>query len=182
VGGPSVFPPLPEGLLDMVYGGSSWKADEGTARQRRGMYTYWKRMLTYPSAAVFDAPARDMTCVRRLRTNTPMQALTLLNDEVFMDAARSMARSILAEAPKDPAQRLRSLLLRCVAREPDETEEQALLAYLESQQALLRRQPAEQVLALLNIPGDGGVDRIEEAAWALLCRAVLNLDETITRG
>lgn len=182
VGGPSVFPPLPEGLLDMVYGGSSWKADEGDARQRRGMYTYWKRMLTYPTAAVFDAPARDMVCVRRLRTNTPMQALTLLNDEVFMDAARTMARSLLAETPSDPAERLRQLFLRCMAREPDALEQQALLSYLDSQTALLRKQPVAQVAELLNAPGAAGEAPVEAAAWTLLCRAVLNLDETITRG
>lgn len=182
VGGPSVFPPLPEGLLDMVYGGTSWKADEGEARLRRGMYTYWKRMLTYPTAAVFDAPARDMTCVRRLRTNTPMQALTLLNDEVFMEAARSMARSLISEIPADPEARLRMLFLRCVAREPDAMEAQALLAYLDGQRSILRQQPAESVQALLNNSGGGGEAGIEEAAWTLLCRAVLNLDETITRG
>lgn len=182
VGGPSVFPPLPDGLLSMVYGGAQWKADEGEARQRRGMYTYWKRMLTYPSAAVFDAPARDMVCVRRLRTNTPMQALTLLNDEVFMDAARSMARTVLAESPPDPALRLRALFLRCVAREPDAMEAKTLLAYLDSQQLLLSHQPQEQLRALLNIPdGDDNVG-VEEAVWTMLCRAVLNLDETITRG
>jgi hypothetical protein len=138
-------------------------------------------MLTYPTAAVFDAPARDMVCVRRLRTNTPMQALTLLNDEVFMDAARSMAQSLLAEVPADPAERLRVLFLRCVAREPDAMETQALMAYLDTQVDLLRQQPAEQLQALLKADGTAEAD-IEEAAWTLLCRAVLNLDETITRG
>src|SRR5690606_6281247 len=85
IGGPSVFPPLPDGLLQFVYGGFNWNTDTGANRYRRGMYTYWKRMLPYPTAAVFDAPARDMVCVRRIRTNTPMQVLTLLNDEVFME-------------------------------------------------------------------------------------------------
>jgi len=181
VGGPSVFPPLPDGLLDMVYGGGGWKAQEGEAVQRRGMYTYWKRMLTYPTAAVFDAPARDMTCVRRLRTNTPMQALTLLNDEVFMEAARNMARSLIAEVPDDPERRLRILFLRCVAREPDALEAGAMLGWLDEQRALLREQPVEELRSLTAGNG-GGEALIDEAAWTLLCRAVLNLDETITRG
>ncbi|MBX3178199.1 MAG: PSD1 domain-containing protein [Candidatus Hydrogenedentes bacterium] len=181
IGGPSVFPPLPEGLLEMVYGGFKWHTDEGPARKRRGMYTYWKRMLTYPTAAVFDAPARDMTCVRRLRTNTPMQALTLLNDEVFMESARAMAESLLAEAPAGPEQRLRALFLRCLAREPDTVEVETMLAWLDTQRALLAEEPADQVRALTGREGTGPQD-IEAAAWTLLCRAVLNLDETITRG
>lgn len=184
VGGPSVFPPLPEGLLDFVYGGFTWTVDTGANRHRRGMYTYWKRMLPYPTAAVFDAPARDMVCVRRIRTNTPMQALTLLNDEVFMEAARALARDLLENTPDDPAARLRALFMRCLSREPDAEEAQAMLAYLDEQQAVLAGQPAEKVQALLNVEGgDENADaQVRQAAWTLLCRAVLNLDETITRG
>jgi len=181
IGGPGVFPPLPDGLLDCVYGGFSWTTDTGEARHRRGMYTYWKRMLPYPTAAVFDAPARDMVCVRRLRTNTPMQALTLLNDEVFMDAARTMADDLIRSTPEDPATRLRALFMRCLSRQPDPKEEAAMLAYLSDQTALLAAQPIETVQALV-LPAEGKEARPEQAAWTLLCRVVLNLDETITRG
>ncbi len=184
VGGPSVFPPLPDGLLQFVYGGFNWETDTGADRQRRGMYTYWKRMLPYPTAAVFDAPSRDMVCVRRLRTNTPMQALTLLNDEVFMDAARSMAATILSESPLDSESRMRDLFMRCLSRYPDQMEAEALLEYLAEQRELLSQQSPDLVAALLNStePTTDPAVQIERAAWTLVCRAVLNLDETITRG
>lgn len=181
VGGPSVFPPLPDGLLDFVYGGFKWEADTGPDRHRRGVYTYWKRMLPYPAASVFDAPAREMVCVRRLRSNTPMQALTLLNDEVFMEAARAMAADLIRNTPEDPAMRLRALFMRCLAREPDPVEARAMLAYLDEQKAILAGQPADQVRALIQAEVAEST-RVQLAAWTLLCRVVLNLDETITRG
>ncbi len=183
VGGPSVFPPLPDGLLQFVYGGFQWKTDTGADRHRRGMYTYWKRMLPYPTAAVFDAPARDMVCVRRLRTNTPMQALTLLNDEVFMEAARRMAATLLQEVPQDDAQRIETLFLRCLARTPDEVERDAMMDYLTTQRTLLRAQTPE-LLQALSAGGEttDTEQQVEQALWTLISRAVLNLDETITRG
>jgi mono/diheme cytochrome c family protein len=183
VGGPSVFPPIPDGLMQFVYGGFKWNTDTGQNRYRRGMYTYWKRMLPYPAASVFDAPARDMVCVRRIRTNTPMQALTLLNDEVFMEAARSMATALLAETQPDPASRIHALFMRCLSRGPDAMEQKALLAYLDEQRSLLAAQNPEALMALLKVGEDESNEiLVERAAWTLLCRAVLNLDETITRG
>jgi len=141
-------------------------------------------MLPYPTAAVFDAAARDVTCVRRIRTNTPMQALTLLNDDVFMEAARSMAAELLQNTPDDPAARIRALYMRCLSRMPEPEEEQAMLAYLNTQEPLLAAEPEDHVNALL--PPDTQANtpdaRARQAAWTLLCRVVLNLDETITRG
>ncbi len=182
IGGPSVFPPLPDGLLQFVYGGFQWKTDTGADRYRRGMYTYWKRMLPYPTAAVFDAPARDMVCVRRLRTNTPMQALTLLNDEVFMEAARRMATTLLQEAPQDDVHRVTTLFMRCLARTPDTIERDAMMHYLTTQRALLRDQSPELLQALNGAFEADRAQQVEHAVWTLVSRAVLNLDETITRG
>ena len=112
-----------------------------------------------------------------------MQALTLLNDEVFMEASRSMADVLLAEAAPDSATRLRSLFMRCLSREPDAMEQEALLAYLDEQRTLLAGQAPEALMALLKVGKDESKEiLVERAAWTLLCRAVLNLDETITRG
>lgn len=160
MGGPSVMLPLPPGLIDTVYTeGQVWFEVEGPARHRRAVYTYMKRILPYPGLAGFDAPARDAACVRRARSNTPLQALSLLNDPFFFEAAEAMARRVALEAAGDAAARIRHAFLLCLARPPDDREEAWLADFLEAQTAA------------------HGEDR----AWTLLCRVLLNLDETITR-
>ena len=180
LGGPSVFPPLPPGVLTIVYGGGNpWDTDEGADRYRRGIYTFWKRTLPYPSATVFDAPVRDTACVRRVQSNTPLQALTLLNDTVFVEAARAMAKRLLNEAPADDAARIDYLFTLCVARTPDEQERGWVQDYLSTQRARLA-----QAGATADIATGGKIDgqKVQElAAWTLVCRALLNLDETITK-
>lgn len=171
IGGPSVYPPLPAGMLELVYGGTSWKPSEGPDKYRRGLYTFWKRTLPYPTAITFDCPARDVSVLKRVRSNTPLQALTQLNDPVFNEAAQAMARDVLAAPLKMRDDRLRLAFLRCTSRPPDTAELARLAAFLDAQQA---RYAAGELDPLGQAP--------EQAAWAALCRALLNLDETISRG
>src|SRR5439155_346261 len=116
--GPSVFPPQPGGLLEELYVPDHWTTSLGEDRYRRGLYTFWKRILTYTSFTVFDAPSRETACVRRTPTNTPLQALNLLNDPVFLEAARGLARRILTEAGPDARDRIAYGFRLCVARRP----------------------------------------------------------------
>lgn len=164
IGGPSVHPPVPQGLLALVYD-TNWTASEGDDLHRRGLYTYWKRTLPYPAASVFDAPARDTVCVRRIRSNTPLQALTMLNDPLTMEAAQALAIRVLREAPKDTASRVKHLYKLTLSRWPDEHE----LAWVT--EFLGRRFSGFT---------EAGADP-EQAVWTLVARAMLNLDETITR-
>ena len=156
IGGPSVFPPQPPGITDLSRGNLPWIVATGKDRYRRGMYTFWKRTSPYPSLSVFDAPTADTTTVRRSRSNSPMQALTTLNDEAYVEAARALAGRVMREAPADDTARLRYAFRLCVSREPDGYEKDAL-------STLLRKSGA----------GDQG--------WLDVARVLLNLDETITR-
>src|SRR5262245_40704804 len=102
IGGPSVFPPIPEGAMAVSFRSRSvWQTSNGENRYRRGMYTFWKRSVPYPALSVFDAPNADMACTRRIRSNTPLQALTTLNDAVFMEAAQALALRLWKEGGAD---------------------------------------------------------------------------------
>lgn len=176
IGGPSVKPPLPDGALSIVYPGEGWQVAEGDDRYRRGLYVYWKRTLPFPAAGTFDAPARDVACTRRVRSNTPLQALTLLNDPVFMEAARALAGRVMHEA-SDTQSRIARAFQLCTGRNPDPREQEWIAAFYERQLQRLAETPT--------IPDSlaaGEIKRAEHAAWTLVCRALLNLDETITRG
>jgi len=183
IGGPSVFPPQPEGVNSLSYGDFKWVESKGADRFRRGLYTFWKRTSPYAAFITFDAPAGDEACVRRVRTNTPLQALTLLNDTVFLEAARALARRALAEAPGCTSDRVRRAFRLCVAREPDGDELASLVSFVESKAEHFRAgngDPARIAYADPASPPEGD-DAAEQAAWTLLARVLLNLDETITR-
>jgi len=156
VGGPSVFSPQPPRVTDLSRGNLIWVDATGPDRYRRGMYTFWKRTSPYPSLAAFDAPPADFSTVRRNRSNTPLQALTTLNDVVFVEAARALAKRVVREAPADDAARLRHAFRLCLGREPDSAERDMLSTLL------AKEKPAED-------------------AWFGVARVLLNLDETITR-
>jgi hypothetical protein len=186
VGGPSIKPPLPDGALSLVYPGEGWAVAEGEDRYRRGMYVYWKRTLPYPASSMFDAPARDVAVVKRSRSSTPLQALTLMNDPVFVEAAQAFAKRIVAHGG-DAAARIRYAFMLCVSRPPDETELRSIEAFLNAQRAKLAGEPAKAPIALAADTSDGSdvsekSDDKELAAWVLVCRSLLNLDETITKG
>jgi hypothetical protein len=158
VGGPSVFPPQPDGIYRFTQIDKHWKASTGPDRYRRGMYTYFWRSAPHPDLTVFDAPEALSTCTRRNRSNTPLQALTLLNDQGFYEFAQALANRILREGSQDEQQRIAFAFRLCLGRQPSERERQAVLR-------LLRRQS----------------DAEPREAWLSVARVLLNLDEFITR-
>jgi mono/diheme cytochrome c family protein len=166
VGGPSIFPPQPEGIYRFTQIDKHWKATTGPDRYRRGLYTYFWRSAPHPGLTVFDAPDATTTCTRRNRSNTPLQALTLLNDQGYFELAQGLARRILREAQPDNAERLRHAFRLCLARGPSVAEQARLTE-------LLARQLAESEAS--------GEDAKQLAAWTTVARVLLNLDEFITR-
>jgi hypothetical protein len=137
VGGPSVYPPAPEFLFQppASYGPKTWAYDTGRDKYRRAMYTFRFRSVPYPMLQNFDAPTGDMACVRRVRSNTPLQALTTLNEPLFLESARALARKIVAEGGPDDAARLRYALRTCLSREPHADELQVLADFFAAQKA-----------------------------------------------
>jgi hypothetical protein len=156
VGGPSVFPPQPEGGNAASYGGFNWKTSTGPDRYRRGLYTFTKRTSPYAMFGLFDGPSGEACVARRDRSNTPLQALTLLNDQVFQEAARALAASTPGASPEA---RAALMFRRCVTRPPTPDELQALVAFYRQQREHMD----------------------DNAAWTAVARALLNLDETITK-
>ncbi len=184
IGGPPVFPPIPDGVLDLGFGGAmKWETSKGEDRYRRAMYTFWKRSVPYPSLSTFDAPNADLSCPRRIRSNTPLQALTTLNDKLFMEAAQGLALRVWKEGGSDDRSKLRFAFQLCTSRQPDQLEEQELLAMLQKEYENFQGKTAMAVYVsaadLDNIPPD--IDLHKVAAWTMVARVLLNLDETITR-
>jgi hypothetical protein len=183
VGGPSVNPPIPPGVMELSYGsrgwGTGWKESTGADRYRRGMYIQFLRTTPYPLLVNFDVPKSTVPACRRDRSNTPLQALNLLNDPVFLEAAQAFAVRVLTAAPKDFAGRIDAACKEALGRPPSATEKVRMQAYLEKQESLLKddAKAAEQ-LAPVELPG---VARREAAAWTALSSVLLNLDEFITR-
>jgi hypothetical protein len=179
IGGPSVLPPQPPGVTDLSRGNLIWVSATGPDRYRRGVYTFWKRTSPYPSLTVFDAPTADEATIQRIRSNTPLQALTTLNDEVFVEAAQAFAARLLKEIPSNDEARLRRGFRLCVAREPDAFERETLLTVLKTETQRFSRQPDIAKALLPKIPVK--VEPTQYAAWFGVARVLLNLDETITK-
>lgn len=180
IGGPSVLPPQPAGVTDLSRGNLIWVTATGPDRYRRGMYTFWKRTSPYPGLTVFDAPTADEATVQRIRSNTPLQALTTLNDEVFVEASQALALRLLKEVPQDDRARLRHGFRLCVSREPDEFECETLWKVLTQEQGRFRQKP-EGAAKLMLASAPAGITPAQYAAWFAVARVLLNLDETITR-
>jgi len=178
VGGPSVFPPQPEGVMSLGQSNRAWKTDKGEARYRRGMYTFFWRATPHPALTVFDAPDANSSCTRRLRSNTPLQSLTLLNDDGFFEMARRLASRVQALPGGDQA-RLAAAFRLCASRPPDHSEMEVLQRLLESERQALGRSP-EEARDLLGAAAAED-DLPSKAAWVSVARVLLNLDETITR-
>ncbi len=192
VGGPSVMPPQPDGLWNSPYSGEQWVTSQGEDKYRRGLYTFWKRTSPYPAFVSFDAPSREFCVVRRPRTNTPLQALTTLNDPAFVEAAQGLARRVLEKSPADDRARLTQAFRLVLARAPEADEVERLQALLESELARFRAAPAaaEQMLAgaartdpaKAAAPSPPSLDRAAWAAWTVVANVLLNLDEALTKG
>jgi hypothetical protein len=176
IGGPSVYPPQPKSVTDLAYGATSWKTSVGADRYRRSLYTFSKRTAPFAAYTVFDAPTGENCTPQRERSNTPLQALTLLNDEMFLEMARALAQETLAEAQATPQQQAQFLFRRLLTREPSAAELEAITTF---QQAQLKRLAGGQLDAA-PIAGDKNASP-ELAAWTLAARALMNLDETMMR-
>src|SRR5262249_13424749 len=175
VGGPGVSPPQPDGVMTLGQMKREWKAGTGPDRYRRGLYTYFWRATPHPSLLVFDAPNAVQACTRRIRSNTPLQALTLLNDQASIEFARALAGRVLAEAPDATvAERLRLAFRLCLARTPSPRELGTLRALLDQE-----RTEAEAETATDSHPLES--ENHDLAAWTTVARVLLNLDEFITR-
>jgi hypothetical protein len=179
IGGPCVFPTQPESVSLEAETRHKWKPSQGADRYRRGLYTFLQRLTPFAQKVTFDAPAPSRSCTRRERSNTPLQALTLLNDPVFFEAAQALAARVLHESKPDPADRIDRAFRLCLARPPRPAERERLAAYYQEQLSILRQEPAA---AAKLFPGRvEGVEPMEGAAWTAVCSVLLNLHEFITR-
>jgi hypothetical protein len=182
IGGPGVFPPQPESVVGLSYGGAGdWKVSTGEDRYRRSLYTFSKRTAPFASYLTFDGPTGESCLPQRDRSNTPLQALALLNDPMFHEAAEALAKATgsgQGANPVDPAVRLEQLFRRILTRPPGEDEKAAFLAYYEAQRARL----ASGELQAATLLTDKTNPTPEIAAWKMVARVLLNLNEAITRG
>jgi len=198
IGGPSVYPPIPEGAMSVTQVSGAWPTATGQDRYRRGLYTFFRRSAAYPGLVVFDAPDATSACTRRVRSNTPLQALTALNDETFLEFAEGLAARVLKEAPPENRERIRYAYTLAVGRAPRPDEEERLEQFLTRRLDEYKTRPA-RATELIYKGGKFGPDGIPvnppppklaamlpadlqlEAAWTAVARVVLNLDDFLTR-
>ena len=181
IGGRSVRPPLPEAVAKLGFASFvKWETDQGPNRYRRGLYTFFQRSVPYPQLMAFDMPDRLSACLRRERSTTPIQALTLLNDPVFFEAAQALAVRVIREVPQGGEERLHRAFRLCLARHPHPGEKESLMRFYRQQKEMLEEAP-ESMAELFQSTGIEGVERADAAAWVGVSRVLLNLDEFITR-
>jgi hypothetical protein len=186
VGGPSVKPYQPEGIWEAVAmpqsNTRSYKPDSGPALYRRSLYTFWKRTAPPPSMEILNAPIREVTCLRRERTNTPLQALVILNDPQFVEASRQLAAAAL-KAAAEPNTRLDYITARLLGRVLTAEERAIVTRSLDQALATFAAKPddAKALIAIGATPADATLPAPELAAWTLTASQLLNLDETLTR-
>ena len=185
MGGPPIMPYQPGGIWRSVgRNAPKWKEDQGENRYRRGIYVIWRRAAPYPSFVNFDAPDRSSCVVNRSRTNTPLQALTLLNDPAYTELALAFADQILQECPQESvSEKLSYAMKKSLAREPHSAEVTLLQNLYQEQAAHYRSRPELARALVSSIPGykPATSDRVELAAWFAIANTILNLDETITK-
>jgi hypothetical protein len=163
--GPSVFPYQPPGVWDIPYSDDKWVQSKGEDQYRRAIYTFMRRSAPYPSLVTYDAPSREFCTIRRVRTNTPLQALTSLNNPYFFDAARAMAKRMIAEGGKTETDRITYGFRLAVSRRPTQRELDDVLAFYRQQLAEYRSRGASA----------------EASAWTMVANVLLNMDETISK-
>lgn len=178
VGGPSVRPPQPESVSKEGFD-NTWEASRGADRYRRGLYTFLQRTSPFAQFITFDLPDSSRTCTRRERSNTPLQALNLLNDPTFLEAAQALAQRVCREERGDISKRVAQACVLTLSRFPTSAESARLVAYWEQQRLLFRndQQAARDLLGDMTPDGDTA----DQAAWVALASVLLNLDESITR-
>ncbi len=189
MGGPSVYPPQPDGLWRAAFNGQrSWETSKGEDRYRRGLYTFWRRTVPYPSMATFDAPSRENATMRRLPTNTPLQAFVTLNDPAYVEMAQALGARLLREGGDSVESRVKFGLELCLAR-PVTAEQVATLVELYQQElAAYQAKPedAKMLATSATLPVDKAcpatVPPAEAAAWTAVANVLLNLDGVLTKG
>ena len=160
VGGPSVYPPQPKSVVQMAYGNTAWPTSEGANRYRRSLYTYSKRTAPFAAFSTFDAPSGEVCIARRDRSTTPLQALTLLNDEMYLEIAEGLARQSIRDVgevagPARDREIASRMFRRLLVRDPSSAELDAIVKFYQSQSG-------------------------DKASWMLVARALMNTDEAIT--
>jgi len=185
LGGESIKPYQPEGLWESIgKGGGSYRPSEGDDLYRRGLYVFWKRGVLYPSFALFDAPTRSTCTVERIETNTPLQALVLLNDPVYVEAGRALGLRMLDEGGASDGARLAYGFRLATSRMPDTTELTVMLRVLARQRAHWTEKPEEagQYLEVGELESPDELEATEAAAWAAVGQLLLNLDSSLHRS
>ena len=182
IGGPSVYPPQPDGLWNVAFNGgqNGYPTSQGEDAHRRGLYTFWRRTMPYPSMTTFDAPSRETCTVRRIPTNTPLQAFVTLNDPVFVEASQALAQRIVKEGGIDPAARIRWALELALARPADPKQAAALQSLYDAELANYRAN-ADAAKKLAG-PLPPGADAAELAAWTVVANVLLNLDGVLMKS
>ena len=188
IGGPSVYPYQPPGLWeDMAFGDTftaqTYVPSTGKDLYRRSMYTFWKRTVPPAALATFDAPDREKCTTRRARTNTPLQALALMNDTTYVEASRALAEKMIQEGGENAEKRIECAFRQATARAPSAQEKEVLLVLASEQLEDYRRDPAaaKGLLGVGDSSYDSKLDPAEFAAWTTVASTILNLDETITK-
>ena len=189
IGGPSVKPPQPDGLWKAVgFTGSNtdtFVKDTGADKiYRRSLYTFWKRTAPPPQMNILDAPSREACTIRRERTNTPMQALMLMNDPQFFEAARALAEHTIKDGGETPEARIAYIFEMATARLPKPKEEALLLKTFQAHYQELEADPeaAKALIAVGESTPDETLDAVEVAAWTMIANLILNLDEVLNKG
>jgi hypothetical protein len=183
LGGPSVRPYQPPGLWKELTGTEDYQPDTGPGLYRRSLYTFWKRTVAPPSMVTFDATARETCSVREVRTNTPLQALNLLNDVTYVEDARHLAARALREAGPRPEDRLERMMRLVIGRSPSPRERRVLLEGLDAQTAQFANDPAAAaaLVAIGPAPTNPAPEPRELAAYTAMASLILNLDESVNK-
>ncbi|MCH2400870.1 MAG: DUF1553 domain-containing protein, partial [Pirellulales bacterium] len=188
IGGPSIYPPVPQSVLnDNFTRPDYWLPPPPPERYRRALYLFRKRSMPDPVLSTFDAPNADFACARRVRSNTPLASLVSMNEPVFVAASRGLALRILAEGGATDASRVDYAYRLCTGRAVRSQEQEVVLGLLESRRRELAQKPASARAMLLDdqdrLPSqvsEAGI--VEGAAWMVVARVLLNLDETLTKN
>jgi len=185
VGGPGVHLPQPDGIYDFTQNKKNWPTATGADRYRRTMYVMFYRSAPYPLLSTFDAPDFSTVCTRRVRSNTPLQSLTVANDLVFTELAAGLAARVLREQPEGTdGDRLRLMFRLCLTRSPQDSELSVLVDFLSRERSRFAGTPAdaEKVKTGATSLADTGLSAVEQAAWTSAARVLLNTDEFVTRN
>ncbi|MBA2113300.1 DUF1553 domain-containing protein [Bremerella alba] len=182
--GPAVRPPRPNLGLKAAFGGATdWTTSSGEDRYRRGLYTMWRRTTPYPSMATFDAPSREVCTIRRITTNTPLQALVTLNDPVYIEAAQALGRQVWEQKELSLEEQIVDAFRRVLKRKPSDQEESRLIQLYDLAKSRYAAMPEEATKLATDPLGPlpEGASAQELAAWTILGNVLLNLDETLNR-